>query len=157
MERGWNKMFEGLTNIYRATLAFNEKNRWAALLVLAGVMFLLFHSFSMAGKVGFSMFTESDQGQVSVKLEFPTRYNLAQVNQRMKQIEARLQDLPTLEHILTMIGKVQGMIGQSSEGVYLAEMLLTFPDRDKREITIHELSGNGSGPVSEFAGMYCYG
>jgi HAE1 family hydrophobic/amphiphilic exporter-1 len=38
------------------------------------------------------------------------------------------------------VGKVEGTIGQSTQGVYLAQILLSFTDRDQRSITIDELA-----------------
>lgn len=139
MERGWNWMFARVTGGYGRVLRFNERHRWAALLVLAGVVFLLFHSFSLAGGVGFDMVPASDQGRISLKLEYPARYSLAETSRRVEQVRKELATLAELQHTLSMIGKVEGMVGQSSEGVYLAEVMLVFSDRDKREITIDAL------------------
>jgi HAE1 family hydrophobic/amphiphilic exporter-1 len=58
---------------------------------------------------------------------------------RLRDIEARLKDLPQLKHILSSIGKVEGIIGQSTEGVYLAQVLLVFSDRDQRKLGIEDL------------------
>jgi HAE1 family hydrophobic/amphiphilic exporter-1 len=54
-------------------------------------------------------------------------------------VEERVKDLPELKHVLTTIGKVEGIIGQASEGVYLAQILLKFSERDERDLTIDAL------------------
>ena len=41
--------------------------------------------------------------------------------------------------MLTTVGKVEAMLGQSSEGVYLAQILMKFSERDERDLTIDEL------------------
>jgi HAE1 family hydrophobic/amphiphilic exporter-1 len=74
-----------------------------------------------------------------VKLEYPTDYDLARTIERLGEVEERLKDVPELQHILSSVGKVQGIIGQSTEGIYLVQVLLTFSDRDQRRITINEL------------------
>ena len=139
MERGWNWGFDRLVAGYRTLLQFNERNRWAAVLVLLGVIGLFVQSMLLGGKLGTSAFQEADMGQVYIRLEFPTRYNLAQTIRRVKEAEARIKDLPELRHVLSTVGKVEAVLGQSSEGVYLAQILLKFPERDERTITIDEL------------------
>ncbi len=47
--------------------------------------------------------------------------------------------MPELKHVLTTVGKVEAMLGQSSEGVYLAQVLLKFSERDERDLSIEQL------------------
>jgi len=139
MEHGWNGIFDRILSGYRKVLVFNEKHRLVAILVLFIVVLVFVHSLSLAKKVGFGFFTDPDKGQIFIKLEYPTRYNLKQTQLRVQQVEERVKDLPELKHILTTIGKVEGIIGQASEGVYLAQILLKFSERDERELTIDAL------------------
>jgi len=139
MQRKWDRGFDGVVAGYRAALGFAERRRWAAVLAIIAVVALFVHSLSLAGKVGFDMLSDPDQGRVAVKLEFSTRYDLARTVGRVREAEARLEGLPELKHILTTIGKVEGVIGQSSEGVYLAQILLRFSERDERSLSIENL------------------
>ncbi len=139
MERSWNGMFRRVCAGLRTILEFNERNRWAAILVILGTITLFVFSMSLASKVGFGFFSNSDSGQILIKLEYPTRYDLDNTAGRVRDIESRLRDLPELKHILSTIGKVEGIIGQSSEGVYLAQILLRFSDRDERTLTMDEI------------------
>ena len=139
MERGWNWMFGKVVRAYGATLRFNERHRWAAVLVLLAVAGMLAHSMSVAKKLGSNMIDDPDQGRIYVKLEFPTRYDLARTVARVQEAEALIKGVPELRHILSTIGKVEAVIGQSSEGVYLAQILLRFSERDERPMTMEEL------------------
>jgi hydrophobic/amphiphilic exporter-1 (mainly G- bacteria), HAE1 family len=139
MERGWNWGFDRLIGGYRRGLEFSEHHRWAAALVLLAVIGMLVHSFRVAGTLGSSAFAETDMGRVYLKLEFPTRSSLNETVRRVQQAEERMKDLPELKHILTTVGKVEAMLGQSSEGVYLAQILMKFSERDERDIPITEL------------------
>lgn len=139
MERGWNGGFDRLVAGYRWLLEFTEHRRWAAVLILVGVVALFLHSFKVAGTLGTSAFAQMDMGSVYVRLEFPTRYSLEETMRRTEQAEARLRDLPELKHILTTVGKVEAILGQSSEGVYLAQILMKFSERDERTLTIDEI------------------
>jgi HAE1 family hydrophobic/amphiphilic exporter-1 len=136
-EAGFNRGLGRFINGYRAVLSFNERHRWAALGILALTILMLLHAVSR--KVGFDLATDPDRGQVYVKLEYPTDYDLARTIARVGQVEERLKDVPELQHILSSVGKVQGIIGQSTEGIYLAQILMTFSDRDQRSINIDQL------------------
>ena len=139
MERGWNRGFDYVVGMYRRLLEFNEHHRWAAVLVILAVVGLFVHSARVGSTLGSSAISESDMGRVYVRLEFPTRYNLQETTRRVKQAEARISDVPELKHVLTTIGKVEAILGQSSEGVYLAQILMKFSERDEREVTIDDL------------------
>ena len=149
MERGWNWMFDRVVGAYRGLLRFTERHRTAAAGLILLVLLLLVHAVMvLAPKAGFGFFETPDMGQIMVKLEFPTRYDLDQTTQRVQEAEKRLEDLPELEHILTTIGKVEGIIGQSSEGVHLAQILLKFSDRDQRTISIEDIRAETRALVS---------
>ena len=139
MESGFNRFLNWLIAGYRAVLSFNERHRPAALAVLVGVVLMLIHAMSLTAKIGFGLFPDTDKGTIYVKLEYPTDYNLERAVGRVNVIEERLRDVPELKHILSSVGKVEGVIGQSTEGVYLAQVLLVFSDRDQRDLTIHDL------------------
>lgn len=138
-EARFNRVFEWMLGGYRAILAFNERHRPVAIGVIIVVVAIFVHAMSLAGKVGFGFADDADQGLLYVKLEYPTTYDLNRTQQRVQAVEARLRDLPELKHVLTSIGKVEGIIGQSTEGVYLAQLLLVFTDRDQRSLTIYQL------------------
>ena len=152
METGFNGMLERVVKRYRQLLEFNEKNRTVALGVLAIVVILFIHSLSLGGKAGFGFMPESDQGQIFVKLEYPTSYDLGCTLTRITEVEQKLKDMPELKHILSSVGKVEGMIGQSTEGVYLAQILLTFSDRDQRKLTIDDLQGEARKRLQGYPG-----
>lgn len=139
METGFNRLLDRLLGGYRRILSFNERHRVAALATLFVTASLLVHALSLAGKVGFSFAADTDQALVFVKLEYPTSYDLDRTVERVRVIEERLKDVPELKHVLSSVGKVEGVIGQSTQGVYLAQLLLTFSGRDQRKISIDEI------------------
>jgi HAE1 family hydrophobic/amphiphilic exporter-1 len=141
MERGWNWMFNKQVGAYGAGLRFLERRKFAAVLVLAGVAWLFFNSLSLAPKIGGSFFSDFDRGEITIRLEFPTGYSLAASAARVKEAEALLQDLPELKSIVTTVGKIQGVAGQVSEGVYLGQVQLKFSERTEREQSLDALLG----------------
>ncbi|PKL50051.1 MAG: acriflavin resistance protein [Planctomycetes bacterium HGW-Planctomycetes-1] len=139
VEDGFNRFLNVIIESYRRLLTFNERYRLVAAVFVLAVISMLVYSLKLAKKVGFGFVPNSDQGQVYVKLEYPTRYALDLTVKRVNEAEERLKDLPELKHMLTAIGRVEGKIGQASEGVYLAQMLLKFSERTEREITLNKL------------------
>lgn len=139
LERGWNRGFHRLVETYRRVLEAAERNRLAAAVVLIAVGAVFVHSLLLAKQLGTTAFTESDRGALYLRLEFPPRYRLDETARRVAEAEARIQDLPELRHVLSSVGKVEGVLGQSSEGVYLAQILLKFSERTERKLTIYEL------------------
>jgi len=140
MEAGFNRLLDWVIGVYRVLLGFNERHRWAALGVLLVTFLMLVHAMSLTGDIGFDMFPNPDKAMLYVKLEYPTDYDLERTVARVGVIEDRLRDVPELEHVLSSVGKVEGMIGQSTQGVYLGQVLLVFSDRDERALTIDELA-----------------
>jgi hydrophobic/amphiphilic exporter-1 (mainly G- bacteria), HAE1 family len=139
MERLWNRLFDAVTGGYQWGLRRALQRRWVAGVIAMLVLAFAVASLPMAKAAGFSLVSEPDMGQLLVKLEFPTRYNLAETRRRVAEVEEALKTLPELEHMLTSIGRVEGVVGQNSEGVYLAQVLLKLSERDRRSLTIEEL------------------
>ena len=152
MERGWNWGFDRLVAAYRWCLEFTEHHRWAAVLVLFAVIGMFVHSLQMAGTLGSSAFAEIDMARVYLRLEFPTRYSLDETVGRVLEAESRMRDLPELKHILTTVGKVEAILGQSSEGVYLAQILMKFSERNERELTIDDIQDMVRSRIASFPG-----
>ncbi|MBP8303475.1 MAG: efflux RND transporter permease subunit [Phycisphaerae bacterium] len=139
MEAGFNRFLDRVIGGYRRVLSFNERHRTVGLAILVGTILLFLHALSLSGRVGFGFIQNPDQAQVFVKLEYPTSYDLDRTVQRVRLVEERLKDVPEIRHVLTSVGKVEGMIGQATRGAYLAQLLLTFSERDQRRITIEEI------------------
>ncbi|MGB8227296.1 MAG: efflux RND transporter permease subunit [Sedimentisphaerales bacterium] len=139
VEGGFNYFLDAVTESYRRLLTFNEQHKPVAIAIVLVTIVMFAHSLKLAKKVGFGFFANPDRGQVYVKLEYPTRYDLDLTVKRVHAAEQKLKDLPELKHTLTAIGRVEGHIGQASEGVYLAQLLLKFSERTERQQTIQQL------------------
>jgi len=139
LEKMWNREFGAVEGSYAGFIRLLAQRRWASILVLLLVVIAFFQTLTLAPKVGFGFFEEADQGEIFVKLELPTQYNMEQTIERVHEVEKILAKLPHAIYTYSTVGKVQGVMGQASEGVYLAQVLATFPDKTQRETTIYEL------------------
>ncbi|MBU1056462.1 MAG: efflux RND transporter permease subunit [Proteobacteria bacterium] len=139
IEAAWNRMFNRLSVIYESVLRQLTRNRWAAAGLLSAVLLLTFLSIKLIPLVGLTFFGDVDKGEVVVRLEYPTAYNLEQTIMRVKQAEDLLKDLPNVSNLFTLVGKVENLLGASSEGVHLGQILIKFVDRTKRTETMEDI------------------
>ena len=151
--RLWDRVFDFVANLYKGQLQFFERYRVAAVLFMIVVVIIFVHSMKIGGTLGFGMGAEPDRGEISVKLEFPTSYDLARTRENTLIIEEDLRSsLPHLRHMLTTIGKVQGMMGQTSEGVHLAQILLRFNERTERQ-ALEQILNLTRDKLAKYAGV----
>ncbi|HOX27768.1 MAG TPA: efflux RND transporter permease subunit [bacterium] len=140
LEHGWNSAFGKMVGGYGGFLEFNRKHRIAAALFMTAVIGLFLFTMSYGKKLGMGFVPNFDKGQAIVKLEFPTNYNISMTQKRVAQVEKILRKTPGLKDILVTIGKAEGVAGQNTEGVFLAQILLIFPDKTDREKTIFTIT-----------------
>jgi len=137
-----NKFNAGLDKViggYKCSLICFEKKRIFAILFIVAVVLMFMSAMKAAKTVGGSFFPELDKGSITVRLEFPTSYSLDNTSARVLEIASLFDDLPSLKSSLVTIGKIQGIAGQASEGVYLGQVQLKFSERDERDQTIYDL------------------
>ena len=118
-----------------------SNSRIVTFLCIAATVVLLFHSFSFAGKLGFTFMETADRGKVFVKVEFPVDYDLERTNARIMQIQKRLVDAfkdKDLLNALASSGKTDSFGSSAAEAVYLAQVQLTFKDKTQRDWNIFD-------------------
>ncbi|MFP4502181.1 MAG: efflux RND transporter permease subunit [Candidatus Hydrogenedentota bacterium] len=136
MEQSWNRLFDAITRNFAHSMHFFEHRRLGAMLGLAAAVAIFCFSLGIVAHVGLDFFPVIDKGEVFVKLEYPTRYALDRTTERVREVERMVQDMPGLEHMFTTVGKVDATVGRSSEGVYLAQVVMKFVDKTERDTPI---------------------
>lgn len=139
MQRAWDWMFGLVVKVYRGVLILTERYRPLALLVVLGIGFLFVFTLGQAKNLGMSLGESPDRGELFIKAEFPTYYSMETTLGRLKEMEALVETLPHLRHCVSRVGKVEAGFGRSSDGVYLAQILLRFNERTERKETIEDL------------------
>jgi hydrophobic/amphiphilic exporter-1 (mainly G- bacteria), HAE1 family len=128
----WNRFYQWLDDVYAHSLQRCSKYPW---LILTGIALLFFFTLAViAPRVGMAFFPESDRGEFIVKLEYPSYYNIDANIKRTLALEEKLHNLPEVRSTSVLIGKVQGILGQVSEGVHLAEVVLTTSGKNERTL-----------------------
>ncbi len=138
-ENVWNRGFGAVSGTYLRFLAFFSRHKAPALIALAFTVIIFLHALTLAPRIGFDFMPHPDRGEIYIKLEYPTHYDLRTTEGRVREVQRMVGELPGLRHAFVTIGKVQGMMGQASEGVYLAQILLRFVDKMDRPDTVNEL------------------
>ncbi len=138
-EKWWSSHLDRLGAGYSALLRLATARRVYCAVILGLGGFALVQALGLAPKLGFDFVPKQDQGQVFIKLEYPTRQNLEQTVKRLQEVEALVREMPNLLHRFAMVGKVEGMAGRSSEGVYLAQIVLKFCPKTERPEHINTL------------------
>lgn len=106
--------------------------------VVATVLTVLGFKF-FVGRVQMDFVPSVDQGDVSIRLEYPADFNIEQTSARTLAVAERVKQDPAVQHLAITCGKVQGAVGQVSEGTYLSEInvrLTSMTDRPDDPISV---------------------
>ena len=139
LESLWNKCFGKFTDLCVWVVRKVVESRFLSLVSIVVSILLLVHALTLVKAIGFSFLPISDRGEMVIKLEYPSTFSLKQTVEKTSQIESLLDGIPELKHRLTNIGKIEGAVGQTSEGVYLAQITCKFLDKTERQKNILEL------------------
>ena len=122
---------------------FNRTIEWTArypktlmLLVLAGAAAIY---FLIVPQVGLSFLPFCDQGEIRVRFEFPTNYNLETTDALVREAGRRLGKYDFVKGMTISIGSAPGGRGQVSSAVYLGQIVMKTTKKFERQETIHEL------------------
>lgn len=151
LEERFNRWLDRLSDRYVGAVRHLVSSRARATGVLVLVLVLFLHAMTLPKRIGFNFAPDVDKGNVYVKLEFPTRQNLDATVQGVREAEERLRDLPHLRHVFSTVGTVEG-IGENEEGVYLAQLLLSFSDKTHRRESIFQLVEEARRRMRDFPG-----
>ncbi|MEG1933130.1 MAG: efflux RND transporter permease subunit [Kiritimatiellia bacterium] len=119
----WNWFYKHIERGYVRSIKSIARAPWvfvgvSTVLTVLGFMYFPKH-------VQLDFVPETDQGDMTVKLEYPADYNISHTVVRTQAIAQQIQKAEkSVEHLIVNCGKVQGSIGQVSEGSYLAEINL---------------------------------
>ncbi len=134
-------LFEGgykfCENWYMRSIVFFCRRPLLLMLIVSSLFVASF--VFVAPKVGFSFFPDNDRGEFIIKLEYPTYYNIDETCARTMAYEKKIRALPETLSCSTVIGKVQGVLGQVSEGVYLAEITVKTSGKNERKANIAQM------------------
>ncbi len=95
--------------------------------------------FLIVPKVGLSFLPFCDQGEIRVKFEFPTNYNLDTTNKLILEAADHLKKFDFIRGMSISVGDSDGGSGQVSSAVYIGQITLRTTDKFEREESIYDL------------------
>ena len=127
----WTRLYRRLESGYVRSIKSVIRLPW--LWALAGTVGCVLGLIYFPPRVQLDFVPQTDQGDVTVRLEFPADYNLARTVERTRAIaDAIRRQESAVEHLSINCGKVQGTVGQVSQGPYLAEINFRLTPMDTR-------------------------
>jgi len=148
----WDKRYDDLARSYARALAWALNHRRSVMLLHAVIFFA---SLFLLRYIGTEFFTPSDEGQIDVTLEMPAGTRLEQTDRILKMAERTLQNIPEVESIYTILGRIDGGgLAASTQGVEVGQLAITLVDeedrdRETREVANAMLSALASIPAAD--------
>ncbi len=133
----WNRFYDRLQRGYSRSLSLVRPHPFVFFSAFAAVFVLTF--ILIVPKVGMTFFPDSDRGEFIIKVEYPSYCNIEENIRRTLEFEKKIRSLPEVLSCSTVIGKVQGVIGQVAEGVYLAEMTVKTTGKNDRRLDMEQM------------------
>lgn len=100
-ESRFERFFAWVTRGYGRMVAFSLQERW---LVVAFFGVVLIGAVLLAPGLGSEFLPQMDDGRIMVKVKLPTGASLAETEQVLHQLEAKLADDPMIESYFTLAG-----------------------------------------------------
>jgi HAE1 family hydrophobic/amphiphilic exporter-1 len=135
---------------YLACLRFSLERRWvvalASLLVVASTPFL----YAVVEK---DFVPKDDQSEFEVVVAAPQSWSLERVSEEVGRVEAKVRELPAVEHVLTTIGDTRGRSAKGEGDVTHAIVYARLAPHERRVHGLLERAiGRGPG-ISQFEVM----
>ncbi|MBE6403391.1 MAG: efflux RND transporter permease subunit [Lentisphaerae bacterium] len=133
----WDIGYDWLCGKFNKSIEWTSRHpRIIVATVFAGAV--LVWAFIMP-KVGLSFLPFCDQGEIRIRFEFPTSYNLETTEKLLKEAEDHLKKYDFITGINLWTGRGGAPRGQVSSAVYIGQMNLKTTKKFERKETIYDL------------------
>ena len=127
----WQRFYVRLEAAYHRSLERISKR--AGLVVGVTLVVLVVSLITIAPRVSMTFVPQADQGEVTIKLEYPGDFNVEETGRRAAAVAEKIAAQPGVTEAMVIAGKVQGLLGQVSEGPYLAEIQVRLVPKTERK------------------------
>ncbi len=122
---------------------FNKSIEWTAKYPKTLLLSIIIASAALCvfviPKVGLSFLPFCDQGEIRIKFEFPSNYNLETTEKLVQEAVSRLNKYDFIRGMSVNVGTANGGSGQVSAAVYLGQITIKITKKMERKETIWEL------------------
>ena len=133
----WDIAYDALTRGFAKSISWTRRFAWLVVLASAAMCAAVY--FIIVPQVGMTSMPDADQGEMTVRLEFPTYYNLATTSKLANAAAKRVQSLPFVRRVAVSVGNVNGSGGQVSSAVYLAQLNVVATRKNERKETLNDI------------------
>ena len=133
----WDKGYDWLCGKFNRSITWTANHSIAFL--IATVLIAAAIYFFVVPQVGLSFLPFCDQGEIRIRFEFPTNYNLDTTTARMKEATEHLKKFDFIKGMVTNVGVTTGARGQVNSAVYLGLINMKTTGKTERKETIYEL------------------
>lgn len=135
--RPWDAGYDFLCRKFNKSIEWTSRH---AVILLIGVVILSGAIlFFVVPKVGLSFLPFCDQGEIRIKFEFPTNYNLETTRKLVLEAADKLKKHKFIKGMGIFVGNASGGGGQVSAAVYLGQIILKTTGKLERKETIYDL------------------
>ena len=122
---------------------FNRSINWTAnhagIFLFATLAFALLVYFFIVPQVGLSFLPFCDQGEIRIRFEFPTNYNLDATTAKIREAAEQLKKFDFIKGMVVSIGHANGTRGQVNAAVYMGQITLKTTGKGERRESIYDL------------------
>ena len=137
----FDRVYEGLDNLYRAVLGNALKIRW--LIVLIGMGSLFVALFFIAPHIEVEFVPQEDQGKIRILIELPTNVNVTEtdkITRKIEEIVSNKEDFPEVISVFASVGSEPGgVIGSGAQGPEYASIDIDVGQRSERKKSVFEI------------------
>ncbi|MBI4514667.1 MAG: efflux RND transporter permease subunit [Deltaproteobacteria bacterium] len=114
---------------YGAILRWSLHHRWV---IIALSIVTVYTSVPLFRGLGKDFLPQDDQSEFEVVIQTPEGYSLSRTSQVFAELEARLQQLPAVRHLLTTIGDASGRLKAGSGPVTQGTVYVRLSELEER-------------------------
>lgn len=160
--KGWGKLINLVQKQYSKVLCKALRYRFKTIII--AISLILFSGFLALGS-GFELYPSSDEGEFSVKLEYPYDYDLGKMISSVDEIESTIKTIPEVDNTTKEIN-INGEAKISVEVIedsprptseIVEECRILLSETAGVKISLSESSGVGSLSGSEGTSVQIYG
>ncbi|MBP5181952.1 MAG: efflux RND transporter permease subunit [Lentisphaeria bacterium] len=139
--RPWDAAYDFVCDKFTKSVVWTKKH--CVFIVILTVILCLVIYFLVVPNVGRSNIPDADQGEMTIRLEFPTNYNLDKTEARVKSIAAKVKTLKDVKGMVIYAGNSPGGgAGQISQAVYVGQIFCKLTQKNERKENIQQLLEN---------------
>ena len=133
----WDKGYDWICRGFNRSIEFTSRHAWMVVGGVFAVAMLVW--FLIVPQVGLAFLPFCDQGEIRIRFEFPTNYNLETTEKLIWEAADHLKKFDFIKGTSIMIGNANGGRGQVSSAVYIGQINLNTTKKFERKESIYDL------------------